>query len=70
MSTGNPSTGGILTEVDSWAAGIAATLPPLTATEAAAVGRLAAELDARRAGLLAASQPTRTSPPTPARRAA
>lgn len=58
-------------DVDEWAAGIAAALPPLTAAEAAAVGRLAAELDARHAALLApVAQPSRTSPRAPARRAA
>lgn len=36
-------------DVDGWAAGIAAALPPLTVAEAAAVGRIAAALDARRA---------------------
>jgi hypothetical protein len=35
-------------DVDVWAARIASTLPPFTGTEAAAAGRLAAALDARR----------------------
>jgi hypothetical protein len=37
-------------EVEAWAQRVAASLPPLTADEAAAVGRLAAELDARCGG--------------------
>jgi hypothetical protein len=35
-------------DVDAWAAGVAESLDPLTPHEAAAVGRLAAALDARR----------------------
>jgi hypothetical protein len=35
-------------ELEAWAARIAGSLPPLTPTEAAAVGRLAAQVDARR----------------------
>lgn len=35
-------------DAQTWAAEIAATLPPFTAAEAAAVGQLAAVLDARR----------------------
>lgn len=34
--------------IDAWAERVAAALPPLTPDEAAAVGRLAAALDARR----------------------
>lgn len=34
---------------DEWADRIAATFPPFTADEAAAVGRIAARIDARRA---------------------
>lgn len=45
-------------DADRWAAEIAATLPPLTAAEAAVVGQLAAALDTRRA-----SQPTASSGP-------
>lgn len=60
-----------VSDLDSWAASIAADLPPMTAAEAAAVGRLAAELDARHAALLTpVAQPSRTSPRAPARRAA
>jgi hypothetical protein len=39
---------GEVESVDGWAEGLAANLPPLTATEAAALGKLAAALDARR----------------------
>lgn len=35
-------------DVEAWAERVAASLPPLTADEAAAVGRLASALDARR----------------------
>lgn len=35
-------------EAEEWAARVAASLPPLTAPEAAALGKLAAALDARR----------------------
>ena len=35
---------------DAWANRVAASLPPLTPAEAAAVGKLAAALDARRTG--------------------
>ncbi|RKF24127.1 hypothetical protein [Micromonospora globbae] len=58
-------------DVDRWATEIAAALPPLTAAEAAAVGRLAAELDARHAAQLApVAQHSHLSPRAPARRAA
>ena len=34
--------------IDEWAEGVAASLPPLSPAEAAAIGRTAAEIDARR----------------------
>lgn len=45
--TGDPGTRRALTDVATWAARAAATMPRLTPAEIAAVGRLAAQIDAR-----------------------
>lgn len=57
-------------EEDAWADALAATLDPMSPAECAAVGRLAATLDARRASARKQSATTPPAAKAPARRVA